>query len=162
MILKISNRILLKELNNSRRNIKKFRIKAQTSELKRVRQFISDYANSIGCSPNKSYEIQLVVDEICTNIIQYSYNENQLNRLKKLIWIECEGNSKLMIVRIIDQGEFFDIKQYKAPTIAGKIAHPHKGGWGIPIIKTLVDKIETKKNDDEPNKNILELHFKLY
>ncbi|MCE5304532.1 ATP-binding protein [bacterium] len=161
MTLKYLKKNLQIKVENPQLNVKKLRIKAKTTELKRVREFIGEFAESIGCSEYKSYEIQLVVDEICTNIIQYSYPEKESKFQMKLIWIECEGNQKTMIVRIIDKGVPFDLLKYKAPTISENLQHPQKGGWGIPIIKAFSDKIKVKELKEDPTKNILELHFNL-
>jgi len=148
--------------NDSLLYFRKFRVKPETSELYKIRQFIRDFANFIGCNADKLAEIELVVDEICTNTIQYSYKNFQYNSLRKLIWIECEGNSKSMIVRIMDRGQPFNLLEYNAPTIEENLKHPQKGGWGIPIVKALTDKIDVFREEGTPGKNIVELHFKLH
>lgn len=161
MISKSSKVTLQKKLNNSQSYSRKFRIKANTSELYKVREFLSDFAKLIGCNEDKLYVIALVADEICTNIVQYSYVNFQSTSIRKFIWIECEGNETMMIVKILDKGEPFNLNEYEAPTIDENLMHPHKGGWGIPIIKTLADKIIVKQPDEETGKNLIELHFKL-
>ena len=161
MISKSSKVTLQKRFNESQSYLRKFRIKARTSELHKVREFINDFAKIIGCNEDKLYEIMLVVDEICTNIVEYSYINLQSDSIRKFIWIECEGNDTIMIVRIQDRGEPFNINEFNAPSINDSLMHPHKGGWGIPIVKALVDKIIVRQPDEETGKNLIELHFKL-
>ncbi len=161
MISKSSKVTLQRKPNNSFLYFRKFRVKPVTSELYRIRQFIRDFGHLIGCNDEKLSKIELVVDEICSNIIQYSYRNFQNDSLRKLIWVECEGNNKLMVVRIMDRGEPFNLVEYNAPTIEDNLKHPQKGGWGIPIVKALADKIEISRIDGTPGKNIVELHFKL-
>ena len=161
MTSKSSKVTLQKKFNNNQSYSRKFRIKANSSELYKVREFLRDFAKFIGCNEDKLYEIELVVDEICTNIVQYSYINFQSSAIRKFIWIECEGNETIMIVKILDKGEPFNLNNYNAPTIDENIMHPHKGGWGIPIIKALADKIVVRQPDEETDKNLIELHFKL-
>lgn len=138
-------------------------INALTEELAKVRSLVDKYLISIGFSEEKSFNIQLVVDEVCSNIIKHSYSEiysknpEIKNTLK--ICLELQKNDTGLIIRIIDQGPPFNPIEYQSPNIKDHISHPHKGGLGIPLIKLLSDRITYTIENNNPIKNVLEIEF---
>jgi serine/threonine-protein kinase RsbW len=140
-------------------------INASTEELVKVRNLVENYTNGLGFSEEKSYNIQLVVDEICSNIIKHAYSsiliENPQKRNSLQICLELLRKNSSLLIRIIDQGPPFDPVDYQSPDIQEHIAHPHKGGLGIPLIKMLSDKISYTPSKGDTLKNVLEIEFYL-
>jgi anti-sigma regulatory factor (Ser/Thr protein kinase) len=144
-------------------NIETICINAATDELVKVRTLVEEFTEGLGFSDEKSYNIQLVVDEICTNIIKHSYTKLYTDKPEKRkslqICLELLKKDSGLLIRIIDQGPPFNPIEFQSPNIKEHIAHPHKGGLGIPLVKLLSDKISYKILDEIPMKNLLEIEF---
>lgn len=138
-------------------------INASTKELVKVRSLVERFTEDMGFSEDKSFKIQLVVDEICTNIIKHGYNQMQIDtdNKSKSICIVLIAKESSLLIRIIDQGPTFNPVEYQAPDIHNHISHPHKGGLGIPLIKLLSDKISFSIINGKQQKNLLEIEFNL-
>lgn len=103
--------------------------------------------NGVKCPDDKRRNMGVVVDEICTNIIEYGY--------------ECEGEIEFNAVignnyvelEFTDEAEQFNPLEVPTPIIGDE---PQIGGLGIYFIKQLSDGIEYKYQD---NKNKLKVFF---
>jgi len=139
-------------------NIKKIleiKLNADTKNLANLREQIADFLSLNGFDEQKIMQVQLVVDEFCTNIIKYSYNSDPSKSFE--ITIEAANNE--VKIQIIDDGKPFDLTQYQAPNISEHIKNPHKGGLGIPFIKLFSHKIKYLQLSKEPNKNLTEIQI---
>jgi anti-sigma regulatory factor (Ser/Thr protein kinase) len=148
---------------NLKNKTEKICINAFTEELVKVRALIEHFTEGAGFSEDSSFKIQLVIDEICSNIIKHSYSQIKqvtLNKDTLKICLELKKEEKGILVRIIDQGPPFNPIEFDSPEISEQIAHPHKGGLGIPLIKLLSDQISYKKLKANNFKNQLEIRFK--
>jgi serine/threonine-protein kinase RsbW len=58
------------------------------------------------------------------------------------IYIE---NNKPLIFELIDDGTVFDINQFNEPALNNIIHEKRKGGLGIRLVKSIMDKIEYDK-----------------
>ncbi len=137
------------------KKILKIKLNADTKNLANLREQIADFLSLNGFDEQKIMQVQLVVDEFCTNIIKYSYNSDP----SKTFEITIEAANNEVKIQIIDEGEPFDLTQYKAPNISEHIKHPHKGGLGIPFIKLFSHKIKYLQLSKEPNKNLTEIQI---
>ncbi len=68
--------------------------------------------------------------------------------IKARIAIAVEQNNPL-VFEIIDDGTVFDINQFSEPTIDNIIHEKRKGGLGIRLVKSIMDKIEYQKQVDK-------------
>lgn len=144
--------------------IEKICVKASTEELAKVRELIEQFTLGLGFSEESSYKIKLVIDEICSNIIKHSYSQllNEDTQKESLkICLELYQEKEGIVIRIIDQGPPFNPVEFIAPEIKEQIAHPHKGGLGIPLIKLLSDQISYRRQV-KPIGNQLEIRFNFH
>jgi serine/threonine-protein kinase RsbW len=63
-------------------------------------------------------------------------------------------NPHTLVFEIIDDGMMFDINQFSEPEIGNLVHEKRKGGLGIRLVKTIMDKIEYQK---EGQKNVCRL-----
>ena len=54
-----------------------------------------------------------------------------------------------LVFEIIDDGTVFDINQFDEPTLDNIIHEKKKGGLGIRLVKSIMDKIEYQKKVDK-------------
>ena len=138
---------------SEKNNILKIRLNADTKNLAELRDRIYEFLSKNGLDEQKIMQVQLVVDEFCTNIIKYSYQSDPT----KIFEITIEAIIPRIKILILDEGEPFDLTKYKAPEISEHIKNPHKGGLGIPFIKLFSNNIRYLQLSKNPNKNLTEI-----
>jgi serine/threonine-protein kinase RsbW len=116
------------------------KIQSQTEKLNLVREFISDAARKFGFDDESVNKIALAVDEACTNIIKHAY-EFAPNREIELTVTTNDGKFEIVIT---DRGKSFDPQTIKVPDMHEYLTHYRKGGLGMHLMRSLMDKIEYK------------------
>ena len=111
-------------------------IKSEISELKKVENFIIEIFKEYDLKKKYFNKIYVCVSEAVVNSIKHG-NKNDENKTVS-IGIDCD--LKEINVLIEDEGEGFDIKKVKDPTLRENIKN--ESGRGIFIIKNLSDKLE--------------------
>ena len=53
-----------------------------------------------------------------------------------------------LVIKVTDQGVGFDKNSIKIPEIEQKIKSDHKRGWGLQLIKELMDTVEFESTDE--------------
>jgi serine/threonine-protein kinase RsbW len=135
----------------------KITIKADLTELDRVRSFIQNASLSLGFDAITSNLIALAVEEACTNLFKHSYNFDK----SKEVSITLSADSKGLEILIEDDGPSFDPTKL-LPIDAEKIhKNLKKGGLGIFLISKVMDKIYyfPKDNTNIRNRLILFKNF---
>ncbi len=99
-----------------------------------------------------SMNINLVLEEIISNIIFYGYADDLEHEIK----IDFRKENKEIIISITDDGKAFDMLSVDVSAGIDMQAEERKiGGLGIHFVKTLMDSVEYRR---EGNMNILTLH----
>jgi serine/threonine-protein kinase RsbW len=108
-------------------------IESRTDRLIAVREFVSASARKFGFSDEEVSKIALAVDEACTNVIKHAYKFDPT----KEITVTIRPRGRTFEVSIRDNGREFNLTHYR------------RGGLGIYLMKSLMDKVEY---DIEPGK----------
>ncbi len=115
-------------------------IRSETSELKKLRSFLSEVFEE-NKLPDKCFnKVLLCVSEAVVNSIQHG---NRYNK-EKQVCIKVEINKSTLHVTIIDEGQGFDSDKISDPTLPENITK--ESGRGIHIIKSCCDQVEFDKN----------------
>ena len=115
--------------------------------------FIIDYAKSKGFEDQIVWELELIADEILTNIIRYAYPQGV-----GMIEVNCcYEASKGLVIEINDYGIPFSPLTYPTPDCTLDINSIQTNGFGIYIVRCLLDDIAYKR---EGNMNCLTLRKK--
>lgn len=97
-------------------------------------------------------DLDLVMEEILTNIIFYAYPEGEGD-----IEIECDVlNSRELKVAIRDWGSPFNPLDREAPDLSPDISEREVGGLGIFFVRQLTREVHYERKDGA---NVLTLHF---
>ncbi|MDD5067732.1 MAG: ATP-binding protein [bacterium] len=86
------------------------------------------------------FKIQLAVDEIVTNIIKYGQHPSD----SYPITVAIRMNKKDISLKIRDKGKAFNPLEYELPDIEKHKKEKKKGGLGIYLMRSVMDKIEYK------------------
>ena len=122
----------------------KFRlvIPSATEHLNEVRKFVAQHALGAGLMERAVEECQLAVDEACTNIIKHAYEGQSDCQVEIRVTVE-RGR---LTVRILDNGKAFDQSTYKKPNLKAFMRQGKRGGFGVSIMRRLMDQVEYRSN----------------
>jgi serine/threonine-protein kinase RsbW len=113
-------------------------IESRTEQLISVREFVSAAAQRFGFNDEEVSKIALAVDEACTNVIKHAY---KFDATKKITIIIGQSNGAFE-VSIIDTGRTFNPNEVHPPDMKEYLTHYRRGGLGIHLMKSLMDKVE--------------------
>ena len=127
----------------------KKKFEAEKRELDHVISFvhnnISRYVDN-----NVLTKIDVVVEEIFINIVNYAYQDNE----KEGVSIEIENKENKIIIVFEDNGIFFNPLNNTDPNTSLPINEREIGGLGIYMVKKMMDNVEYEYKD---HKNILRI-----
>ena len=118
------------------------------SELERVASFLDELGEEWGLSVSSVLSLNLVLEEALTNIILYSFDDNNQHIIETNFKIK--GNE--LIISLVDDGQPYDPTLKADPDITLSAEERPVGGLGIFLIKKIMDKVEYQR---KTNKNFL-------
>jgi serine/threonine-protein kinase RsbW len=118
-------------------------INSSTDRLREVRDFVSDHARDAGFRDEVVHTIALCCDEACTNVIKHAY----ANASDREIDIRIIPRKKEMEIVITHDGKSFDPDTIKSPDMKEYLSHYRKGGLGLHLIRSLMDKVFYKQGN---------------
>lgn len=131
--------------------IYRYNIGCSLSNLKGAREFIRTSLKGYNISELEMGAIVLALDEMCSNLMIHAHHCNPQHHIELRIEIVSQHQ---FVFEIIDDGSMFDITQFNEPEIDSLIQEKRKGGLGIRLVKSIMDKIEYLKED---GKNVCRL-----
>jgi serine/threonine-protein kinase RsbW len=124
---------------------------AYLESLQDFRQFIKDHCAEVpGVDDEILYDIQLAVDEACTNIITHGYQD--LN--PGSIILDLALDRAKVTVSLTDFGHAFEPSNAPIPDIHAPLEERELGGYGLFLIQQSIDQMEYQVTEDG-NKMIL-------
>ena len=127
-----------------------FKLKNNLSELDTLLQNLENFCVQLGLSKRCKCEIDLVSEELFTNIISYGYSDDAEHWVK--ITISYEHGT--LIMRIEDDGIPFNPLETKSPDLDSPLEERCVGGLGVHLTKHFTKDIVYERRGD---KNILTL-----
>jgi serine/threonine-protein kinase RsbW len=113
-------------------------IESRTERLIAVRDFVSEEARAFGFTDEDVSRIALAVDEACTNIIKHAYSFDP----NRNISVRVKSRNGTFEITIRDTGSGFNPSLVHAPDMKDYFSHYRKGGLGVYLMKSLMDKVE--------------------
>ncbi len=129
---------------------KKYQLKipSQSDNLAIIRDVVAKVASRVGFDTDEASKIELAVDEACTNVIKHAYTNNS----NQMIEVSIKVDQEKLIITVADKGKGFDPDKIKLPDLNESIKEGRKGGLGLCLIKTLMDKVEFEIKPGSKNK----------
>ena len=97
-------------------------------------------AKSMGLDEMKTAEINIALVEACINAFEHS-------KSKENIYITYSIDGDTLTIKVGDKGEGFDSEVVAIPNIDEKINSEHKRGWGLQLMKELMDTVEFESSE---------------
>jgi serine/threonine-protein kinase RsbW len=127
------------------------KLPAKLENLYKFMDTISLCARGQGFAQKRINDIELAIEEALVNIFNYAYQDNIGD-----IEVICSLDNDLFIVDIIDSGIPFNLLLHKEPDLTSDISKREIGGLGVFFIKTLMDDVKYRREND---KNILSFYI---
>jgi serine/threonine-protein kinase RsbW len=129
----------------------KYKVGCSIENLKGVRDFIRGALKEHDVAELQISEMVLALDEMCSNLMIHAHQCNPDDLFE--LHIKVDKGSPV-IFEIIDDGSSFDINQFSEPALGNLVHEKRKGGLGIRLVKSIMDKIEYQHSS---GKNICRL-----
>ena len=127
---------------------KELRIKNQISELEKVAQFVEEIGEELGLSIELQMNLNLVMEEMVTNVIFYAYPQGEVADIELL----AKSDGKELTFVLSDQGKEFDPTAKEDADLDVNPADRELGGMGIFIVKNIMNKVTYQRLE---GKNLL-------
>lgn len=99
--------------------------------------FADQIEEELPLSSEQHYLVRLVIEEIATNIIKYSYDEGAPG----LIQVRCRADAGVLHVVLRDHGRPFDPRDPPPPDLSEDLEDRDVGGLGIFLVREMCDDI---------------------
>jgi anti-sigma regulatory factor (Ser/Thr protein kinase) len=123
-------------------------LKNRLEDLSLLGRWVDDRAEQLGISQRGSFRLQLVLEEVVTNVIQNAYLDSD----EHAILIKLDYQEGAIHVAVIDDGIAFNPLEHPEVSLPGKLEEAQVGGLGIYLMRRYTDACDYQRQD---NVNIL-------
>lgn len=118
------------------------RVEANVDSIPIVASFLEETMQHCGVDENKMFDVNVAVDEACTNIIQHAYPAGE-----GPIDISCKKVGNKFVVMIKDYGKPFDQTELPDPDVNLGAEDRKPGGLGVYLMRKLMDELYYEYKD---------------
>jgi anti-sigma regulatory factor (Ser/Thr protein kinase) len=129
-------------------------LKNDISELESVMSFVSGLCARNSIPPEMEYDLNLALDEMITNVIQYAHPEGGDHHFT----LQITTSPEEFVARIEDDGVEFNPTEYPLPDLNAPLEKRKEGGLGIFLTRQIMNSVEYQRVD---GKNFVTLRKKL-
>lgn len=123
---------------------RRLQIKAALEALAQARHFVHQAALDAGLDEQAAHHCALALDEACTNIVEHGYHRDGAAHI---IDICCRKDGGDFVVMVLDDSPEFDPLAVPDPTPTTSKSDLEPGGWGVFLIKKLMDEVVYDRQD---------------
>ena len=118
---------------------------AYLESLKDFREFIKEHCRGVPeVTDEVLYDVQLAVDEACTNIITHGYAEMDPGS----VILDLEFEPDKLTLTLTDFGHSFEPGKAPVPDVAASIEERELGGFGLFFINQSMDQVDYRVTED--------------
>lgn len=125
---------------------KRITVEAKLNNLSKVNDFVETFLQELECSPKVQMQLELVVEEIFSNIANYAYGDEAGN---VIIEGKLEDDAAKFRLRFMDKGTPYNPLEQPEPDVNKGIDERPIGGLGIFLVKKNVDDITYQHEDGQ-------------
>ena len=140
--------------NEAHETILSVQLKTDLSELQRLNQIVTEFAERNAMASELMSRLILVLEEIITNVISYGYDDGSVHDIAvRLSW-----DNPHVKLEIEDDGVPFNPLEAPSPDVTKPLEEREIGGLGIHLVRKMMDELEYRREND---KNLLILKTKI-
>lgn len=130
------------------------RVPASPPYLALVGNVVRWFGGQAGLSDEKCGELEVAVDEACTNVIRHAFPEATHREMTIL----CSASDSGLRVTVQDMGTPFDLEQGAQTARDKRSLDPASGGMGLLLIRRLTDAVDYQWDEQQGNQLTLVKH----
>ena len=127
-------------------NSSSFSFPADKKEVGRVVDFINGFLEKKDMNSKIISQIDIAVDEICSNIFNYAYKDK-----KGQVLVEISYKDNAITIRFVDTGVKFNPLEKEDPDVNLSLQERKVGGLGIYLVKQLMDDVKYEYSPKKEN-----------
>lgn len=108
------------------------------SSLGKIASFVTQQSRAAGLNESEAYQVQLAVDEACSNIIEHAYGGEGIGDIA----VECHVSKGQIEVILQDHGKKFDPDGLPEPQIGVSLEKLRSRGAGVFLMRKVMDVVE--------------------
>lgn len=106
---------------------------------RQLEKFAEDYA----LPPRKAYQLDLIYEELMTNVVKYSYSDSAPHRIKVLL----DNRNDMLTFTIIHDGSDFNPWTQDDPDLTLPLEQRPEGGIGIMLVRKFSRSFDYRRED---------------
>ncbi len=110
--------------------------------------FVQWFGERAGLSREKCQELEVAVDEVCTNVIRHASGQGMAGEMT----VVCSPFEGGLRVTVADHGKPFDPAEAARIAAHKRSRDPASGGMGLLLVRRLTDAMEYHWNQGEGNR----------
>lgn len=119
----------------------RFEITNQLSELSKIARVVSEFAAAQGLSSKGLYIVNLVLDEIVTNIISYGFQDDRAHSIGIMLGLE----GSILTIEVTDDGHPFSIVDAPGINVGLPLDERPIGGLGCHLVRQMMDDVHYER-----------------
>lgn len=120
------------------------RVQALTANIAVITDFIDSHLEEADCPLKAQTQIDIAVDEICSNIAFYAYGPEKGDIL---VSYDFDPDTRLCTITFSDSGIPFDPLAVKEPDTTVPVEERDIGGMGIFLVRKTMDQVSYEYKD---------------
>jgi serine/threonine-protein kinase RsbW len=128
---------------------------ARVESVADFRNFIEEACRRAGADESVCFDLKLVVDEACSNLVVHGYRGGRPGP----IGVSFSADGDEIVVTITDRAPPFDPKDAPIPRLDAPASERRPGGLGWHLIRELVDRIDYEADEERGNRLTLVKRF---
>lgn len=107
-----------------------------TADIPDILTFVEDACQEAGVEPGLWFDLQLVVEEACTNVIEHAYQGRG-----GVLGLHFETRNSDVVITVCDRGRAFDPNAVARPNTSISLHKRPIGGLGLHLMYQLMDDV---------------------
>lgn len=120
------------------------RVPNELAVIERLADAVDAFCADHAIPPPLAVNLNLVLDEILTNIISYGFKDDERHDIE----VDMRLEAGTLAVDVIDDGAAFDPLKMPPPDLHAALEDRPIGGLGIHLVKSLMDSVEYRRDGD--------------
>lgn len=131
---------------------KEIRAKNDLQEIERISQFATEFGEETGLPERIVFAMNLALEEILVNIINYGYEDGGVHEVGVSIEIDAAG---ALVIEVADDARPFDPTSMPDVDLEQSLEDRNIGGLGIHLVRTMFDDFEYHRREPLGNRLVL-------
>jgi serine/threonine-protein kinase RsbW len=115
------------------------------SEISKLHQELENFGQKCNLSPKTLLELNLILEEVLTNVISYAYGDNQRHE----IVVHADLRDAELVIEVEDDGRPFNPLQSSPPDLERPLEQRNIGGLGLHLVREFTNSIEYDRKEEK-------------